>query len=752
MASQVQLSNTFNEFRTAYNNAANDISVLQSSVSTLNTVLTGSGSVNSNTVQVAQLTAGRVLLAVPPVSGTGALLSDDSGLTYDTSLNRLNVDGAVDANGAIRSANVTANNLTSGRVLIAGTSGLITDDSGLTYVAATDSLSASGSITASTWANAANIFVSANATVTDTVNALGHVHVGGVEDWITAKGEDRDIHLIAAVDDSDGPHDIAIVNRNNNANAYGEFIAMNNSGNTEQGWVSMGINATNYNQGAFAITKGDDAYLLYQAPEGTTKSGDLVIGTGGNGTGNKIIFSANGFDDPANNTQLTIDPGVRVHIEVPTQSVSTTTGALTVAGGLGVVGNMNVGGNVTITGTISLLGSGNTVSTDTLAVANSLLFLANGNAADTLDIGIIGEYTQGTKKYFGFARDQSDNSVKFFQDASTKPANTINFAEAGINYSNVRVGVLHSSNTTATSSPATGALIVTGGAGIGGGVWAGGAIRTDDTTATTSTSTGALIVAGGAGIAGNTHIGSNLVVDTSTFVVDATNNRVGVGATNPQTDVEIRTAAPVLRLQEGTTGGDKRLELSVSAAGEARISANQSAQNLDFFLAGTRQVTFTSSGNVAIYATTASTTTATGALVVGGGAGISGNTNIGGNIVVSGNITAGSGSITDSAGNLRRIPQNSQTTGYTLVVGDLGKHISITTGGVTVPANVFSAGDVVTIYNNSASTQTITQGTSLTLRLAGTATTGNRSLALRGIATVLFISATEAVINGGGLT
>jgi hypothetical protein len=285
---------------------------------------------------------------------------------------------------------------------------------------------------------------------------------------------------------------------------------------------------------------------------------------------------------------------------------------------------MNVGGNVTITGSISLLGAGNTVSTDTLAVANSLLFLANGNNSDTLDIGVVGQYQQGAPKYFGLVRDQSDGVFKLFLDASTRPANTVNFSQAGLNYGSVQIGELYTSNTTATSSSSTGSLRVAGGAGVAGGIWAGGAIRTDSTTASTSTSTGALIINGGAGIAGNTHIGGNLFVDTSTFVVDATNNRVSVGASNPQTDFEIRTAAPVLRLQESTTGGDKRLELSVSAAGEARISANQSAQNLDFFLAGTRRVTFASGGNVAIYSTTSSSSTTTGALIVAGGVGVQG--------------------------------------------------------------------------------------------------------------------------------
>ena len=98
------------------------------------------------------------------------------------------------------------------------------------------------------------------------------------------------------------------------------------------------------------------------------------------------------------------------------------------------------------------------------------------------------------------------------------------------------------------------------------------------------------------------------------------------------------------------------------------------------------------------------------------------------------------------------LPQNSQTSGYTLVLADRGKHISITTGGVSVPSGVFSAGDAVTIYNNSASSQTVTQGAGTTLRLAGSSTTGSRTLALRGLATVLCVAANEFVITGSGVS
>jgi len=111
-----------------------------------------------------------------------------------------------------------------------------------------------------------------------------------------------------------------------------------------------------------------------------------------------------------------------------------------------------------------------------------------------------------------------------------------------------------------------------------------------------------------------------------------------------------------------------------------------------------------------------------------------------------------SGNINDSKGDVRDIPQNSQTGAYILATADVGKHISITTGGVTVPAGVFVVGDAISIYNNSSGNQTITQGVSVTLRQAGTANTGNRTLAQYGVATVLCVASNTFVISGAGLS
>ena len=110
------------------------------------------------------------------------------------------------------------------------------------------------------------------------------------------------------------------------------------------------------------------------------------------------------------------------------------------------------------------------------------------------------------------------------------------------------------------------------------------------------------------------------------------------------------------------------------------------------------------------------------------------------------------GIITDSTGNVRDIVNSDKTAAYVLVAADNGKMINITTGGVTINGSIFSAGNNITIYNNSGSSQTITQGTSVTMYLAGSATTGNRTLAQRGICTVVCVAANTFVISGAGLT
>ena len=97
------------------------------------------------------------------------------------------------------------------------------------------------------------------------------------------------------------------------------------------------------------------------------------------------------------------------------------------------------------------------------------------------------------------------------------------------------------------------------------------------------------------------------------------------------------------------------------------------------------------------------------------------------------------------------VPQSgsAKTTSYTLAVGDVGEFIQLgASGAIVIPDSTFAAGDVVSIFNNTASTATITCSIT-TAYIAGTFTDkATMTLAAAGVATVLFISGTVCVVSG----
>jgi hypothetical protein len=106
------------------------------------------------------------------------------------------------------------------------------------------------------------------------------------------------------------------------------------------------------------------------------------------------------------------------------------------------------------------------------------------------------------------------------------------------------------------------------------------------------------------------------------------------------------------------------------------------------------------------------------------------------------------------------IPQNSQSTAYTAVITDAGKHIlhpsaDTTARTFTIPANssvAYEIGTAITFVNqNAAGVMTIAITTD-TMRLAGAGTTGSRTLAANGVATAIKLTSTEWIISGTGLT
>ena len=105
---------------------------------------------------------------------------------------------------------------------------------------------------------------------------------------------------------------------------------------------------------------------------------------------------------------------------------------------------------------------------------------------------------------------------------------------------------------------------------------------------------------------------------------------------------------------------------------------------------------------------------------------------------------------TNKVGYLNIPNSGAKTTSYTLVIGDVGKFIELGTGGdVVVPASVFAAGDAISIFNNTGSSISCTCSAVTTVYKGGTdADISSFSVTTRGVATILFITATVAVVTG----
>jgi hypothetical protein len=116
----------------------------------------------------------------------------------------------------------------------------------------------------------------------------------------------------------------------------------------------------------------------------------------------------------------------------------------------------------------------------------------------------------------------------------------------------------------------------------------------------------------------------------------------------------------------------------------------------------------------------------------------------------SGNLDNCTADGTNKVGYRNVPPSGTKTSSYTLVASDVGKFVELGTGGsVVVPSGVFAAGDVISIFNNTSGTISCTCSAVTDVYKAGTdADIGSFSVTTRGVATILFITATRAVVSG----
>jgi len=108
-------------------------------------------------------------------------------------------------------------------------------------------------------------------------------------------------------------------------------------------------------------------------------------------------------------------------------------GAVTIGGNLVVQGNLFVNGNLT------------TINANNLVISDSMIYLADDNPADTLDIGFVSAFTDAVRyQHTGLVRDASDGVWKLFANVVPEPTTTIDFTNAS--YSSLMSGNLMTAN------------------------------------------------------------------------------------------------------------------------------------------------------------------------------------------------------------------------------------------------------------------------------------------------------------------
>ena len=273
-----------------------------------------------------------------------------------------------------------------------------------------------------------------------------------------------------------------------------------------------------------------------------------------------------------------------------------------------------------------------------------------------------------------------------------------------------------------------------------------------NTRTSTSNVTGALLLSGGAGIRGNVYadnivLSGNLSVESITST--GTINASSISSSTGQVFNFPSSTGTIITTGDSGTISNRMLQntvisingTSVSLGNSFTVTANTGSQlTIGTGLSGTN---FNGSAPVTIAIDSSVVT-------------LSGSQNLTNKIVsgLSNTSTINDSGSTSYAIGYKAVPQSATTSGN-LLLSDSGKHLYVSSG-VTVPPNSsvpFDVGTVITIINSSSvSSLTITQGSGVTLRLSGTATVGNRTLAAFGLCSVIKVATDTWFISGSGVT
>jgi hypothetical protein len=320
------------------------------------------------TMRVEDLTSGRVLLA-----GASGEVEDSGNLTFNGSAlsvtgtaaisSNATVGGTLGVTGEATLASATVSDLTNNRIVIAGASGSLEDDANLTFDGTTFEVGTAFDVTAA----------SGNTTIGGTLGVTGVTTLSGAlnaDGGIAVDTSNFTVNGASGAVATASTLDVAgLASLDGGIDVDGAFTVADSTGNVN---TSGSIDAT-----------------------GTITGGTLTDGTASLTSG-----ALSGATTGAFSSNVTVGGTLGV------------TGDTTMAG-LTTTGNVTVGGNLTVSGTTT------TVNSTVVEVADPIMTLGTDGNDDNLDRGIKFKWHNGTAAKAGFyGYDDSASEFIFVADAT----------------------------------------------------------------------------------------------------------------------------------------------------------------------------------------------------------------------------------------------------------------------------------------------------------------------------------------------
>jgi hypothetical protein len=89
-------------------------------------------------------------------------------------------------------------------------------------------------------------------------------------------------------------------------------------------------------------------------------------------------------------------------------------------------GSLTVDGNLTVNGTTF------SASATSITIEDNLVQIAHQNGANTVDLGLVVAYNDGSAKHSGIVRDVSSDSWKLFKGVTSEPTTTVDFTQGSL--------------------------------------------------------------------------------------------------------------------------------------------------------------------------------------------------------------------------------------------------------------------------------------------------------------------------------